>query len=280
MAIKKGGIMRTATYDWSRWQRFFAHRSERQLPTLEDPQSYAAVPPSVAKSLAIFQLGESGGGSVIEQARQSKIKGIDEHYANAMELFVNEEHRHAEILAICVRNLDGTLIRSNWTAKLFVFARRLIGLRLKVMVLLAAEVVGICYYHLLATRLPQSRLKSLLAQLVNDERAHLHFHCTFLRLQCRNSWRQLVFRLTWRTVMLAAAVVVLIDHRHAIRDLDLTADTVWRRWMTYSRLAERLVLSGNANFGGDPHTLEHATGDILENAPTVFGVVAEGSISA
>jgi hypothetical protein len=143
-----------------------------------------------------------------------------------------------------------------------------------------ASGVAHCYYHLLAARLPQSRLKSLLAQLVNDERAHLHFHCTFLRLQSSNFWRQLVFRLTWRTVMLAAAVVVLIDHRHAIRDLDLTADTVWRRWMTYSRLAERLVLSGNSSFGGDLHTLEHDTGDILENTPTVFGVVAEGSISA
>jgi len=89
-----------------------------------------------------------------------------------MQLFVKEEHRHAEILAICIRNLGGNLIRQNWTARLFVFGRRLIGLRLKVLVLLAAEVVGICYYHLLATRLPPTRLKSLLAQLVNDERAH------------------------------------------------------------------------------------------------------------
>jgi hypothetical protein len=271
--------MRNDLYDWSHWQSFFARRSERQLPELEDRQCYSEVPSSVAKSLAIFQLGESGGGSVIEQARQSNIKGIDHDYADAMELFVNEEHRHAEILAICVRNLGGTLIRSNWTAKLFVFARRLIGLRLKVMVLLAAEIVGICYYHLLATRLPQSRLKSLLAQLVNDERAHLHFHCTFLRLQSSNFWRKMVFRLTWRVVMLAAAVVVLIDHRHAIRDLNLTTDTVWRRWMSYGDLARRLVLNQQTGFTEDLQILDSGSNprEVISGADV--GLTANYSVS-
>ena len=66
---------------------------------------------------------------------------------------------------------------SNWTARLFVIARRLIGLRLKIVVLLAAEVVGLCYYHLLAVQLPQSRLRSQLLEIVEDERSHLYFHC-------------------------------------------------------------------------------------------------------
>jgi hypothetical protein len=235
--------MQTENINWARWQRFFASRSERQLPELETPEDYSAMPASLAASLAIFQLGESGGGTIIDQARQSTIKGIDDHYANAMQLFVNEEHRHAEILAICIRNLGGNLIKQNWTARLFVFGRRLIGLRLKVTVLLAAEVVGICYYHLLATRLPPSRLKSLLAQLVNDERAHLHFHTDFLRSQVKTAWQRAVFVCVWRITMAAAAVVVLIDHRRALRELDLTTSTVLQRWSSYSSLAEQLVIT-------------------------------------
>jgi hypothetical protein len=230
--------------DWQHWLQFFEARRERQLPALEDPRNYRDVPDSVARSLAVFQLGESGGGTIIRQAQCSRLRGIDEHYASAMRLFVAEEHRHAEILAICVRNLGGTLIRQNWTAKLFVFARRLIGLRLKVMVLLAAEVVGICYYHLLASRLPQSRLRSLLAQLVADEKAHLHFHCAFLRAQTGSAPRRIVFRTAWRAIMLAAGAVVLVDHRHALQDCGLPASTVWRRWMACSRQAERLVVDG------------------------------------
>jgi hypothetical protein len=226
---------------WAQWRYFFKNRTEREFPRLETDPRYEQLPASLAKSLAVFQLGESGGGMVIKQARQSRLYGVDNHYGDAVQLFVAEEHRHANLLAMCVRMLNGSLIRSNWTAKLFVFARRLMGLRLKVLVLLAAEVVGICYYHLIATRLPDSKLKSLLSQIVDDERAHLEFHCAFLRGQVTTPLRRKIFIAAWRTVMIAAAIAVLIDHRSAIRDLNIDIGTVWGRWMTYSRLAERLV---------------------------------------
>lgn len=255
--------MQSESTNWREWRHFFALRSDRQLPELSASEDYSEIPNSVARSLAIFQLGESGGGTVIEQARRSAINSIDEHYAEAMGLFVAEEHRHADILAICVRNLGGSIIRTNWTAKLFVFARRLIGLRLKVLVLLAAEVVGLCYYHLLASRLPPSRLKSLLAQIVNDERAHLHFHCSFLRTQAQSAWRRTLFVMVWRSTMFAAAIVVLLDHRHALRDLELDISTVWRRWTTYSRLAERLVTTEPTEEVG--LRLNTAPGDLATN---------------
>jgi hypothetical protein len=158
-----------------------------------------------------------------------------------MGLFVAEEHRHAELLACCVRALRGELIRKNWTARLFVFGRRLIGLRLKVMVLLAAEVVGICYYHLLSVHLPKSGMKSLLQQIVEDEKAHLKFHCCFLQTQTRNDTQRAIFTIAWRALMLAAAVVVLVDHRKALRDLGIPPRVAWNRWMVYSRVAENLV---------------------------------------
>ena len=227
--------------NWREWLDFFEYRSDRRLPEAETNELYSHLPKSLARSLAIFQLGESGGGTIIEQARQSDIACIDEHYADAMHLFVKEENRHADILAICVRLLGGSLIKENWTAELFVGTRRLIGLRLKVMVLLAAEVVGLCYYHLLSVELPSGQIKFLLSQLVNDERAHLQFHCDFLRTQTRSVWRRAIFVVAWRFTMLAAAIVVLIDHWPAIRDLGIKPMVIWRRWMLYCRLAEGLV---------------------------------------
>ncbi|MEX2125097.1 MAG: hypothetical protein WD795_14475 [Woeseia sp.] len=240
--------------NWQAWRDFFAARSGRLLPVLDDPQDYSEVPDSVARLLAIFQLGESGGGTIVTQARNSRIKTAGGHYAEAMQLFVAEEHRHAEILAICVRTLGGSLIRRNWTADLFVFARRLLGLRLKV--LLVAEVVGICYYHLLATRLPASRLRSLLEQLVDDERSHLYFHCSFLRAEACSRWRRFIFAVVWRLTMLAAAMVTLVDHRAALHDLELPAGSVWRRWMSYSRLAERLVTGRDTGADADRQMLD------------------------
>lgn len=248
--------MNGGNVNWQAWRDLFASRSGRALPDLDDRQDYSRVPASVARSLAIFQLGESGGGTVVRQVHDSGIPTAGGYYADAMQLFVAEEHRHAEILAICVRNLGGSLVRRNWTADLFVFARRLFGLRLKVLVLLTAEVVGICYYHLLATRLPPSRVRSLLGQIVDDERSHLRFHCSFLRAEARNPWRRFLFTAVWRVSMRVAALVTLVDHRATLRDTGLAAGTVWRRWMTYGRLAERLVTGRAAEEAVEAPVLE------------------------
>ena len=235
--------MCSAHRSWQDWARFFVIRSRRPLPALQQDRDYAALPDSLARSLAIFQLGESGGGTIVQQALHNRLDGTDEYYAAAMALFVEEEHRHANILAMCVRLLGGTLIRENWTARLFVFARRLIGLRLKVVVLLAAEVVGLCYYHLLAVHLPPSRLRNQLLEIVEDERSHLYFHCDFLRSQTPTRWRKRVFVAVWRTVMFCAAVVVAFDHRKALRDLNIGLSRVLARWRCYAGLAENLVIS-------------------------------------
>lgn len=240
--------MGNRTTCWREWKELFEGRRNRLLPVAEPLRVYSELPPSLAQSLAIFQLGESGGGTIIEQARASNLPQIDEHYGDAMALFVREENRHADILAVCVQQLGGKLINDNWTATLFVSTRRLIGLRLKVLVLLAAEVVGICYYHLLATRLPKSPIRSWLRELVSDEQSHLDFHCCFLNSQCDRAWKRGLFILIWRATMVLAAIAVMIDHRAAIRDLGIDRRAIWRRWMTFSRLAERLVVRPAPNF--------------------------------
>ena len=228
---------------WEDWEKFFVERSYRPLPALKQDLDYSALPKSLARSLAIFQLGESGGGTIVAQSFCNSLPGLNEHFGTSMAYFVEEEHRHANILAMCVRLLGGTLIRSNWTAHLFVFARRLIGLRLKVVVLLAAEVVGLCYYHLLAVQLPPSRLRDQLLEIVEDERSHLLFHCDFLRSQTGKRWQKYLFVCVWRSIMGAAAIVVAIDHRKAIRDMNIGLKTVLCRWQSYSFLAESLVVA-------------------------------------
>lgn len=227
--------------NWTRWSMLFASRRERPLPVIHESQAQQPWASALARSLAIFQLGESGGGTVVQQARRSPLHGIDPAYCKSVEWFVAEEHRHAEILARCVLALGGKCIRHNWTARLFVFGRRLLGLRLKVLVLLAAEVVGLCYYRLLAMRLPDGRVKELLTELATDEEAHLQFHSDFLRLYVQGILPGLVFSLVWRLTTLAAAMVVLIDHRLALRQLEISNKLVWQRWMYLVRETEKQI---------------------------------------
>ena len=91
--------------------------------------------------------------------------------------------------------------------------------------------------------LPDSRLRTQLLEIVEDERSHLYFHCEFLRSQAHTVWRKRLFVVIWRFVMFSAAVVVAIDHRRAVRDLDIGLRKVFERWMSYSHLAEVLVVS-------------------------------------
>ncbi len=233
---------------WQRWVTLFAARKNRSFPHKVEDYSRHPWSNSLARSLSIFQLGESGGGTIVQQVRTSRIDGIDPMYCHAMALFVEEEHRHADILALCVQSLGGRLIQHNWTAKLFVVVRRLMGLRLKVLVLLAAEVVGICYYKLLALRLPHGQLRSLLEELAQDEEAHLQFHSAFLRICTRSAMHALVFKLMWRLVTFSAAIVVSIDHRHSLRALDLSLAQVWQRWMYLVRETEAQVISREPDY--------------------------------
>ena len=64
--------------NWHGWKTFFAARRNRPAPTiLDDDPALDGVPGSVARSLAIFQLGESGGGTVVQQSRRSRFFMFD-----------------------------------------------------------------------------------------------------------------------------------------------------------------------------------------------------------
>ncbi len=227
---------------WRGWRRYFEERAGRPIPALEADHDYQYLPRSLARSIAVFQLGESGGGSVVQQAQESQLPGVTADYAAAVGGFVAEEHRHANLLAMCVRLMGGELIRENWTARWFVRGRRLLGLRLKIMVLLAAEVIGTVFYRLIAERLPPGSMQRWLTDIRGDEQAHLDFHCAFLRSQMNNRTARLVFTAAWRTLMLGTACVVLIDHRRTFLDLHIERGQVWRAMKYMSRAAEKQVL--------------------------------------
>lgn len=242
MDLSETEIPNCKHFDWEDWHRFFAGRATRPLPALCADHEYHRLPESLARSIAVFQLGESGGGTVVEEARRSRLPGIDDHYAEALGLFVEEEHRHANVLAICVRLMGGELLRENWTAKLFVRGRRLLGLRLKIMVLMAAEVVGLTVYRAIAERLPPGSMQDWLGEIVRDEALHLEFHAAFLRRQVRGPIASVVFRAAWRALAVAARLAVSIDHRRMFRDMVIDPAQLREEWRRIARRVEERVL--------------------------------------
>ena len=174
----------SSTSTWEEWRAHFEAQAARPCPGF--PQSLDISPalrPPLVSSLISFQAGETGEGRIARQIWATELPGIDDDYRAALGLFVAEEGRHARILGSALRALGSAPASGTATQGVFTWARRLAGVRLKLTALLAAEVVGIEAYALLAELLPGGPLRLALLELADDERHHLRFHVDFFRTQ-------------------------------------------------------------------------------------------------
>ncbi|GBF39307.1 sugar transferase [Leptospira johnsonii] len=229
---------------WGNWAKHFKKNADRPYPVVQE-QVIGFIPQKrlpVAKSLAIFQLGEAGEGRIAKDIDHINIYGVDPNYREALKLFVKEEGRHARILGDCVRALRGELIQSNWTEKLFHFGRRLLGTRLKLMVLLVAEVIGICFYKKIAEKIPFGSVKNALLHIAEDEEKHLIFHSTFFKIRLKNPITRFLFKILWRFLSFAACISVLMDHRKTFKALEISIKDCYFQFKKISRTTERKIL--------------------------------------
>lgn len=208
----------------------------RPLPAIVLPALSADQRVALARSLARFQLGEAGEGRIAHEIERAVLDGIDDDYRAALKLFVREEGRHGRILGVMVNALRGRLLGRQWTERLFVHARRALGLRFKLLVLQAAEVIGISFYGALAAALPPCPLRQALDELCADEEHHLAFHRDFFRRQRGlGAW---ALWLAWWPLSWAAALTVAIDHRRTLALLGVD------RRRLFGRVAGRIGEAG------------------------------------
>ncbi|TGK35982.1 glycosyl transferase [Leptospira gomenensis] len=244
--LKTSLLKRKTGIRWNSWRLHFRKNENRPLPpiTSENLKLNPNEMRSIAYSLAVFQLGESGEGRIAKEIDKAVLFGIDGFYKEALKLFVKEEGRHARILGECVRALKGDLLSSNWTERLFHFGRRLLGIRLKLMVLLAAEVVGICFYRRLADKIPEGFVKRALLEIVKDEEKHLKFHGDFFRIRMRTFLSKFLFRILWRTISFAACVTVILDHRKTFNTLGISNYKTFKKFREIAESAEEFIIEG------------------------------------
>ncbi len=198
------------------WREHFEKNALRPLPSVGAPTLPVQKTVALARSLARFQLGESGEGRIAHEIDSVALPGVDADYRAALKLFVAEEGRHARILGQMVNGLGGRLLARSWTQGLFIVVRRLLGVRFKLLVLLAAEVIGIGFYGLLSDALPACEMSAALAQICADEEMHLKFHCQFLGAQ------RAVLQLAWWPLGAAAVLAVLWDHRRTLNTFEVS----------------------------------------------------------
>ncbi len=229
---------------WRSWRRHFEANRARALPGGLERFNEAAPEwrDTLRSSLARLQLGETGEGRIAHEIDSARLPGIDADYRAALKLFVAEEGRHARILGQIVREMGGELLARTWTERLFVFGRRLMGLRLKLTVLLVAEVVASGLFDLLASRLPEGALRRALEEIAGDETHHLRFHSDFFARQGWGPAMRAAWWVMWWPLALAASAVVLLDHWRTLRALGIPPHEAARTFMERAAEAVRRAL--------------------------------------
>lgn len=224
--------------NWNAWRRHFDENARRPLPAITPPSLSAEHRVALAASLAKFQLGESGEGRIAHDIDSAQLPGIDDDYRAALKRFVAEEGRHARLLGLMVNALGGRLLGRQWTERLFVRGRRALGVRFKLLVLLAAEVIGISFYGVLAEVLPDSKLRDVLGEICADEEHHLAFHAAFFGAQRPDPVAARLLWLAWWPLALTAGLVVFLDHRRTLQVFGVSPSAL------FHRMWSRIVLAG------------------------------------
>src|SRR5579859_6889059 len=134
---------------------------------------------SLARSLGRFQLGESAGGKIHEEVSTHPDRALDAPTRRSIQLYIEEEWRHARELASIIGAIGGELQTAHWTNGAFTACRRMLGLRTKMLTLAVAEVIGIAYYRALADGLGSPALASSLGRIAEEESRHLDFQAEF-----------------------------------------------------------------------------------------------------
>jgi hypothetical protein len=207
------------------WLRYFegnVRTEQAPAATLYDEVPSALRAPLVA-SLGRFQLGESAGGRLHGDVQRCRDSALNSALRRAVQLYIEEEWRHGRELAAMIRLLGGQTQRAHWSVAAFTACRRLLGLRIKMLTLAVAEVVGIIYYRALAVGVGSPSLAKALQLIVAEESRHLDFQAAFfarvVRLTprpCRTPYRWLL-RVVMFALLALALLVLVIDHGDVLR---------------------------------------------------------------
>jgi len=174
----------------------------------------------IARSIAVFQLGEqSEGKTLLRAARRYEATHQAESLERVVELFIGEEQHHAALLGAFMDQHGIPRKQRDWTDQVFRRVRKLAGFELHLSVLIAAELIGIVYYRALEAVTGSRQLKALCHRIVADELAHVGFESDLLlsAQDGKGPVLRAASSLLHRAFFTAVSLVVWLTHRRVLR---------------------------------------------------------------
>lgn len=233
----------TTTTTEAGWAAVFANRAGRHSDVRISAEQIEAAGLTVGtldalgRSLNTFMIGESGTGDHLRSA--AAVSGAGAEHRAALVSFVREEQEHARLLGLVLAAMAYPTRRTHWTQAVFERIRRSKSLRTEVLTLLVAEVVARTYYSAMRDRFPV--FADVFGRIHDDEVDHVAFHADTLPPfldQWSGPIRQGV-RFAWNLLVVGAATVAAIDHRHALREAGMTPSEFVRSVSADRRVLDR-----------------------------------------
>lgn len=200
---------------------------------------------ALARSLGIFYLGEAGEGRIIGEVQRSSDPAFGPAVAGAIRLYIREEWRHAAELRSILAHLGAAPARHSWSEVAFRRGRRLLGLRLKILAIGAAEVAGVVYYSLLAERIDAPSVADVAGRIAREEQAHLEFVRDLLARAASEhpvvsaAVDRAVLTAVFTAVALCGALAVCLGHGELLRLLGASEARFFLRCLDVLRQSQR-----------------------------------------
>jgi len=185
----------------------------------------------IARSIAIFQLGESGEGRhLFQYARAWAQRSGDEFYCEAARLHIAEEGRHSAVLRRFMNLNDIGALKAGSSNAIFKTLRNALGsLEISIAVLVSAELIAKVYYPALHMATQSEVLRALCDQIHREEIAHVEFQTeqlARLRLE-RSDFLSGATRFLHRLLYYPTVWTVWMSHRRVLKVGGLTFATFW-----------------------------------------------------
>jgi len=227
------------------WVEYFIHNQGHLLPIDWDNPYRLSVyeKEAILKSIQQFQLGESSEGNhLLAAAKQYAERSGEADYVMAVQLFIQEEQRHARDLGRFMMQQGMRLAHAHWVDSVFRWLRRTFNLDVCIVALLMAEIIAVVYYRALHDATASPVLREICQQILRDEGYHLRFQIDMLaRLrQGRLPLGLLLTNILQRILFSGTLLVVWSGHHRVFHAGRMSFGQFW--WLNW-RLFNRLLAS-------------------------------------
>ncbi len=223
------------------WQEHYRANASNQLPIpwdlgaeLSPTETHAVI-----QSLQAWQLGETSDGShLLAAARRYAAQTGDSEFLAVVQLFINEENRHGELLGRFLDLHGAGRIPRNWGDSIFRLLRyALPNLEVWTTVVIVVETMALIYYRAIMQATTSPVLRTICRQILKDEVHHLQFQ--YERLAQMHDGRGTCAR--WltlglqRILFLGTILAVWVGHHRPLKAGGFPLSRFWRT--TWKRMA-------------------------------------------